>query len=210
METELRYYFSENKYKELLGKFKSDKTLKYKGCFYELTAQYDHPMKEMTFYSKKVDGRFRVRCSKSLENNEAYCKITWKRRLPNTTKGIVNKEEEVEVDFKYNQLNELIFLLENVIHMKKVESYERYRNVFYNNNIEIVVDKYPFGIALEIENKGNEDSAEENIITWTKKLNLSPKDAYRLSWDDKYTSLCNEQNIKIYKDVKFGLPMPKI
>ena len=94
--------------------------------------------------------------------------------------------------------------------MKRVESYERYRNVFSNDNIEIVVDKYPFGIALGIENKGDEKSAENNIIKWVNRLNLDLKNAYRLSWDDKYTSLCREQNIKIYKDVKFGLPMPKV
>lgn len=40
--------------------------------------------------------------------------------------------------------------------MKCVESYERYRNIFTNDDIEIVIDKYPFGIALEIENKSKE------------------------------------------------------
>ena len=210
METEIRYYFSEKYYEKLLEGLKKNKDLKYKGCFYELTAQYDHPMKEMSFYSKKIDGRFRIRCSKQEDGKNANCKISWKGRLQNTAKGLVNKEEEVEVDFNYNQLDNLMFLLEDVIHMHKVESYERYRNVFFNDDIEIVVDKYPFGIALEIENKGNENNAENNIVSWAKKLNLSPKDAYRLSWDDKYTSLCKEQNIKIYNDVKFGLPMPKI
>lgn len=29
-------------------------------------------------------------------------------------------------------------------------------------------------------------------------------------WDDKYTQLCKEQNIEIYKNVKFGLPMPQV
>ena len=160
METEIRYYFNEKHYQKLLEQLKNNKELKYKGCFYELTIQYDHPLKEMSFYNKDIDN--------------------------------------------------LIFLLENVIHMKKVESYERYRNIFANDDIEIVVDKYPFGIALEIENKGNEKNAENNIVSWVKCLNLDLKNAYRLSWDDKYTSLCREQNIQIYKDVKFGLPMPKI
>lgn len=99
----------------------------------------------MSFYNKDIDGRFRVRCSKDVSNDEASCKVSWKKRLKETTKGLVNKEEEIEVDFNYNQLDNLIFLLENVIHMKKVESY-----------------------------------------------------------------LCREQNIQIYKDVKFGLPMPKV
>lgn len=210
METEIRYYFNEKNYQKLLEQLKSYKDLIYKGCFYELTIQYDHPLKEMSFYNKNIDGRFRVRCSKNVSNNDANCKISWKKRIKETTKGQVNKEEEIEVDFNYNQLENLTFLLENIIHMKRIESYERYRNVFSNDNIEIVVDKYPFGIALEIENKGDEKSAENNIIKWVNRLNLDLKNAYRLSWDDKYTSLCREQNIQIYKDVKFGLPMPKI
>ena len=210
METEIRYYFNEKHYQKLLEQLKNNEKLKYKGCFYELTIQYDHPLKEMSFYSKDIDGRFRVRCSKDVSNDEASCKISWKKRLKETTKGLVNKEEEIEVDFNYNQLDNLIFLLENVIHMKKVESYERYRNIFANDNTEIVVDKYPFGIALEIENKGDEKNAENNIVSWAKCLNLDLKNAYRLSWDDKYSSLCREQNIQIYKDVKFGLPMPKV
>ena len=42
------------------------------------------------------------------------------------------------------------------------------------------------------------------------KLKLKSQNAYRLSWDDKYTELCKKQNIEIFKQVKFGLPMPKI
>lgn len=42
---------------------------------------------------------------------------------------MINKEE-VELNFKYDELNNLTYLLENVIEMKKIESYERYRNVF--------------------------------------------------------------------------------
>ena len=114
------------------------------------------------------------------------------------------------MDFKYDELDNLTFLLEKVIKMKKVESYERYRNVFSNRDVEIVVDKYPFGIALEIENKSNEKSPEEAIMFWVNKLGLSVSNSYRLSWDDKYTELCKEQKIEIFKNVTFGLPMPKV
>ena len=94
--------------------------------------------------------------------------------------------------------------------MKNVESYERYRNAFSNEDIEIVVDKYPFGIALEIENKSKGKSAEETVLTWVKKLGLKPEDAYRLSWDDKYKELCKEQNVEQFKHVTFNKPMPKV
>lgn len=94
--------------------------------------------------------------------------------------------------------------------MKKIESYERYRNVFFNKDVEIVVDKYPFGIALEIENKSKDKSPNETILFWINRLGLDINESFRLSWDDKYTQLCKEQNIEIYKNVKFGLPMPQV
>lgn len=116
----------------------------------------------------------------------------------------------IRLIFQFEELDNLVFLLENVIKMKRIESYERYRNVFHNEDIEIVVDKYPFGIALEIENKSEFKTAEETILFWIKRLGLKQEDAFRLSWDDKYTELCKQQNIEIFKNVKFGLPMPKV
>lgn len=210
MESELRYYYGFDQYEKLIEKLKKYDQLKYEGCFFETTIQYDHPMQENSFYSKEIDGRFRVRSSKNINKEESKAKISWKRRSKDTFRGLVNKEEEIELDFKFEQLDSLVFLLEKVIKMKKIESYERYRNVFLNEDIEIVVDKYPFGIALEIENKSKTKNPEEVILFWIKQLGLKPENAYRLSWDDKYTELCKQQNIEILKDVKFGLPMPKV
>lgn len=210
MEEELRYYYGFDKYEKLIKKLKEFNELKYEGCFYEITTQYDHPMQEYSFYNKEIDGRFRVRCSKNMDTQESKSKISWKRRTKDTLSGIVNKEEEVELDFKFEELDNLIFLLENVIKMKNIESYERYRNVFSNEDIEIVVDKYPFGVALEIENKSKTKTLEETVLYWTKKLELRPEDAYRLSWDDKYTELCKQQNVEIFKHVKFGISMPQV
>ena len=210
METELRFYYGYSKYEKLLEKLRQYKELKYEGCFYELTIQYDHPMKEHSFYSKETDGRFRVRCSKEVNTNKTKSKISWKRRKSDSLEGLVNNEEEIELDFKYEELDNLTYLLENVLLMKKIESYERYRNVFFNDDIEIVVDKYPFGIALEIENKSKNKNPEETVLNWIRKLDLKQKDAFRLSWDDKYTELCRAQNVEIYKNVRFDLPMPKI
>ena len=165
---------------------------------------------EKSFYKKEIDGRFRVRISKETNTKQTKAKISWKRRLPQTFQGIINKEEEVELDFKYDELQNLIFLLEKVIQMKKIESYERYRNIFANDDVEIVVDKYPFGVALEIENKSIQKKAEDTILFWVNKLGLDINQVFRLSWDDKYNQLCVEQNIEAYKNVTFGLPMPKV
>ena len=181
MEEELRYYYGFDKYETLIEKLKKYNELKYDGCFYELTTQYDHPCIEDSFYNKKIDGRFRVRCSKNIKTKQSKSKISWKKRTNNTSNGLVNKEEEVEVNFQFEEFDKLVFLLENVIKMKNIESYERYRNVFHNEDIEIVVDKYPFGIALEIENKSKLKTAEETVLFWVKRLGLKQEDAFRLS-----------------------------
>lgn len=210
MENEIRFYYSENRYEDLNNMLKEFEELEYDGCFFESTIQYDHPITEMSFYKKEIDGRFRIRTSKEINTNLSRAKISWKKRKEDTFAGSINKEEEVELDFKYEEINNLMFLLENVIKMKKIESYERYRNIYFNQDIEIVVDKYPFGVALEIENKSIEKYPEDTIMFWINKLDLSIENSFRLSWDDKYTQLCKEQDIEIFKNVTFGLPMPKV
>ena len=164
----------------------------------------------MSFYDKKVDGRFRLRSSINIENNVEKSKISWKRRIDNENKNI-NVEEEIEVELNANQVNNLQTLLEQVLKMKRIESYQRYRNVFVNSDVEIVVDKYPFGIALEIENKSEIKNGEDVINKWVKELNLNIKERFKLSWDDKYASLCKEQGITPVKDVIFdeNIIMPK-
>ena len=136
--------------------------------------------------------------------------ITWKRRLKNTKNNLIHQEEEVEVSIKVYEYESLIYLLTNVLHLSLVESYERYRSVFENEDVEIVVDRFPFGIALEIENKNKIKDAKEVIIYWVNKLKLDINKSYKLSWDDKYSELCKEQNKNIESIVSFNSDMPKI
>ncbi len=208
MEYEVRFYFSKKKLENIISKLKGIKELKMNERSYEKTLQYDHPNSNMSFYSKDIDGRFRIRVTKSSSNSK--CKISWKKRLSNTTKTDVNKEEEVELNINYEEYDNLMFLINNVLKMKFIESYERYRTTFENDEVEISVDEYPFGIALEIENKSKDKDASLIVRKWTDILGLNIDSAYRLSWDDKYSSLCKEQNIKQYKEVSFDLPMPEI
>ncbi len=210
MENEVRFYYSSDRYEELNSTLSKYIELKNEGCYYEKTVQYNHPIEENSFYRKEIDGRFRIRSSKEINTGVCMAKISWKKRNENTTKGVVNSEEEVEVNFRYDDLDNLTYLLENVILMKKVESYERYRSVFSNEDVEIVIDRYPFGIALEIENKSMLRNPEEVIMFWVNKLGLNIDKAFRLSWDDKYTQLCREQNVEIFKNVTFDLLMPKV
>ena len=208
MEIKVRFYYSQESKDKILNYLKTFNELDYKGRFYECTDQYNHPMKDYDFYDKKIDGRFRVR--KTINDNTSKCMITWKKRLKDNDKELVHKEEEVEVSINPDEYDNLCFLLTNVLHLNLVESYERYRSVFSNTDVEIVVDEYPFGLCIEIENKSKEKEATKVIEEWINKLKLNINDAYRLSWDDKYTSLCREQNKNIENIVRFDKDMPKV
>lgn len=208
METEVRFYYSTDSKSEIIEYLRKFKELNYKGRFYEKTDQYNHPMKKYDFYSLEIDGRFRIR--KTVKDDYAKCMITWKRRLKDNKDSLIHKEEEVEVSIKNEEYDNLIFLVENVLHLKIVESYERYRSIFTNEDIEIVVDEYPFGIAIEIENKSKTKNAEKVIKEWISKLNFDLEKAYRLSWDDKYSELCKAQNISVSNIVRFNTNMPKV
>ncbi len=208
MENEIRFYYSIESKDDVIKYFKKIKELNFKGRFYECTDQYNHPMKKYDFYSKQIDGRFRVR--KTTNDKTSKCMITWKRRLKDNVKELIHKEEEIELAINPDEYDNLCLLLNNVLHLDIVESYERFRSIFSNEDIEIVVDEYPFGLCVEIENKSKTKNAEAVIYYWLNKLKLDINNAYRLSWDDKYAELCNEQNKKIENIVRFNKDMPKI
>jgi len=206
METEIRYYYSLESEEKIINFLKKIKELKYEGKYYEETLQYNHPMKKYDFYSLDIDGRFRIR--KTIGDKESRAMITWKRRLKDNKLKNIHQEEEVEVNINIEEYDNLTFLIENILHLKLVESYERYRSVFSDKEVEIVVDRFPFGIALEIESK--DQSKPINVIEkWINKLGLNIKDSYKLSWDDKYQELCKKQNKKINNIVTFSKDMPK-
>ena len=206
METEVRFYYSINSKDNVIKYLNKFKELTYQGRFYECTDQYNHPMKEYDFYSDSIDGRFRVR--KTVGNNISKCMITWKKRLKSNE--LIHNEEEVEVNINSDDYDNLCLLLKNVLHLDLVESYERYRSIYNNEDIEIVVDEYPFGLCIEIENKSKTKDGESVVKEWLSKLDFDSNEAYRLSWDDKYEELCKEQNKNVLKIVRFGDDMPQI
>lgn len=203
MEYEVRFYYNSKELKNLIEKLKMFTELEQKPRTYEKTSQYNHACEKYSFYNKEIDGRFRVRISKN--QNQVISKLSWKRRLKDTTKENVNSEEEKEVYI--DNYDNFIYIVEQVMHFKLIESYERYRNVFENEEIEIALDEYPFGLALEIESKND---SKETVEKWVNKLGLQIEKAYRLSWDDKYRELCQNQNIKQYDIVTFDKEMPVI
>lgn len=206
IETETRVLFSLDKEEEIIKKLNEIDDLIYKGKFYEKTIQYNHPDENIDFYSKEIDARFRVRITEN--KNYQKCMISYKRRGQDFFKDKINSEEEVEVEINYNDFNNLSYILENVLNMKLVESYERYRYVYYNNDVEVDVDIYPFMIAVEIENKSADKDPRMVVLYYLERLGFTLDDIYQLSWDDKYEELCREQNIEIHKIVEFDKEMP--
>lgn len=206
METEVRFYYSSTSKDNIIKYLDTFKELEFQGRFYEITDQYNHPMKEYDFYSKDIDGRFRVR--KTIGDSISKCMITWKKRL--NSNELIHNEEEIEISIEPEEYDNLCLILEKVLHLELIESYERYRSVYKNEDVEIVLDEYPFGLCIEIENKSNTKVAEEVIKDWLDKLNFNITEAYNLSWDDKYEELCKEQNIKVEKIVRFDKEMPKV
>lgn len=208
MEYEVRFYYPKKSLDKILLKLKKFKELNKGLRTYEKTIQFNHCDSRFDFYSKEIDGRFRFRISTNDKISKS--KLSWKRRLPNTIDTSVNKEEEIEVNIPFDDVDNFLLIVSNVMHFEVVESYERYRTVFINDDVEISVDEYPFGIALEIENISKNKEPEKVVTNWVLKLGLDFKDSYRLSWDDKYVELCKEQNVKIYNEVTFDKEMPTI
>lgn len=208
MEYEVRYYYPISKkeeIEEILSKFGE---LKKSLRTYEKTIQFNHCDERYNFYSKEVDGRFRFRISSN--EKESKCKLSWKKRLKDTTMDNVNKEEEKEVNIEKDEVDNFLYIVSNVMKFPVVESYERYRTTYSNEDIEISIDEYPFGLALEIENKSTDKDPMEVVADWTKKMNLDINNSYRLSWDDKYKELCNEQGKEVFSEVAFDKDMPEI
>lgn len=208
MEYEVRFYFENSKLDEILGKLKKDLSLNEQPRTYEKTIQYNHCDGRYNFYNQEIDGRFRIRMSSN--ENDAKCKLSWKRRLKDTTETEVNKEEEREVRINVSDIDNFLFIINNVMHFTVVESYERYRTVFENQDVEISVDEYPFGVCIEIENKSTIKNPCDVVLEWVNRIGLNINDAYRLSWDDKYLELCEEQGIERFNEVTFDKPMPSV
>ena len=103
-----------------------------------------------------------------------------------------------------------LFIISNVMHFTTVESYERYRTIFENDEVEISVDEYPFGVCVEVENKSTTKNPEDVVKNWVNRIGLNINEAYRLSWDDKYLELCEEQGIERFNEVTFDRPMPSV
>ena len=72
MEYEVRFYYESEELKNILKNLNNEINLKEQPRTYEKTIQYNHSDERFDFYSKEIDGRFRLRISSN--DTETKCK----------------------------------------------------------------------------------------------------------------------------------------
>lgn len=210
IEKEIRYYFSNTRLNELAVLLA--KIGRYSHSYHEVTTMYDNPNPDLTFYSKDVDGRLRVRYSRKVSSpafgrqsknvNTSRCLVTWKRRIAHTDNAAIRHEEEVEYSVDASEFGSVKSIFEDVLKCKKVSSYERIRSFLLTDSVQITCDQFPFGLMVEFELKDEGD--EQALIDTVKKANLDLSDSSKLSCDDMYFQLCREQGVAILPDISFA------
>jgi len=218
IEKEIRFFFSNNELPMLIEKLNN--LYEYANSYHEITTMYDNPNQDFTFYSKRIDGRLRLRYSKIIDSpmfgeakkelfEDSKCLVTWKRRAPGGLSDPIRKEEEIEYSTPSNDFKSVKSIFENVLKCKRISSYERIRNIYLTNTLIITCDQFPYGVMLELELKDNLN--EEIIFDNVDKLGLNTKDSSSLSCDDMYFKLCKKINISPLPDILFSdTTMPKI
>lgn len=207
MEDKIRFYYNTSEYDKIIDHLKEVSALHSSLKLYEYAIQYNHYDPQYDFYGSEVEGKFRIKISRNELSSK--CKVTWRERVKDE-KGKVSEEIKKEVKINPDDIDNFIYIVENVMHFRLVESYERNRVIFENNDVEVAVDEYPFGVCIQIESKSHDEKPEDIVKYWVKELGLNLSDGTTTSWDDKYEKLCIEQNIDSYREVTFDKKMPQI
>ncbi|HXH26355.1 MAG TPA: hypothetical protein VNG90_00505 [Candidatus Acidoferrum sp.] len=208
IEKEARFYFPHSELTQLI--FRLKKLVEYSYSNHEVTIMYDNPNPDFSFYTPSIDGRLRLRHTHPIHDprfgqsqpRKVGCMVTWKRRLPNQQAPGIRHEEEIEFSVNSSEAAAVTALLENVLHCKRVSSYERRRHFFHCNHIEATLDEFPYGLMLEFELKDTED--EVILMQTLADFGLDAKGSSSLSCDDKYFELCQKKSITIKPDIVFS------
>ena len=203
MEYDARFYYSKEELDKIIDRLNNISELHSNLRIYEKVIEYDNRNKK---YHLDNNEHLRIRISHNELINK--CKLSWKKEV--TNKSGIKSIEEKKVKINYVDVDNLVYILDKVMHFKVSMCYERYRIIYENNDIEISVDEYPFGICIKVENKSIDRLPLNVINEWVDRLGLNRKDLENLNALDEYYKLCQEQNIKYYKEITFDKPMPII
>lgn len=209
IEKELRLVMTDGEYEVFKNNARALQGVTKGHAVKELTVMYDNPNPELTFYSKEVDGRLRIRTSapgtadifsdSSVEPSVSM--ITWKQRIPQFVGNELNQEREIEVDIAADEMDKMLAILENVLHCPRVSSYERNRETFYIDGVEVASDTFPYGHVVELELKDSEDV--EDLYRVVNKLGIGECRKSSLSCDDMYKLLCRKAGVVPKSDILF-------
>ncbi len=181
IEIELKFEINKNKISSFNKKLQElDFALERR--VHEISVMYDNPSKIMQI----TDGRIRLR--KSGEDTI----LTYKKPL--TREGI---KKEIEYEVKVSDFNTMEKILK-MMEFTKTTSYERYRAYFHKNDVEVMIDEFPYGVFVEIE--GN----EKNIIKISNELGFDMKYNLTDSCDTIYTQRCIKKGIEPSKHILFN------
>ena len=193
IELEIKFLINSNAIFEIRNKISKIPGIIYKNRVYEKTTMFDNSIKCM----QKEDARLRVKEIKEQKNNKekkSQIKFSYKRRIK--ADGGIKQEEEIESDFEtdFDSFSQIL----NKMGYEITTSYERYRETYLLNDIQITLDEFPFGYVLEIE--GN----ELRINKICEILELDKNKSYPLSCDDVYVELCEKEKIKAKNHILFN------
>jgi len=217
IEKEIRFVLTDAEY-EMFKKNAQSHASKFKKgkAVIETTTMYDNPNPEYTFYSKEVDGRLRVRTSRpgnadifASDTETSTAMLTWKQRVPEYNGNLLCQEKEIEAVMTAEDMDAVVSILENVLRCPRVSAYERNRETFYTDGVEIAADTFPYGHVIELEVKNN--GTEEELYEVARVLGLDNCRPSVKSCDDMYRWLCEQTGRTAKNDIMFAdADMPKL
>lgn len=202
IEREIKFFFPLSKLADLKFKLRD---FKYVYTKHEITFNYDNPNPDFTFYDKKIDGRLRLRVMHFLDQehkNKTLGLFSWKQRIPEYASSKIRHEHEIECHISGEDVENLKDILTNVLKCPLVSSYERERSHYHVDRFDITLDRFPFGLMLEIEEK--KPGAESELDNILEKLCLEKEKASHFSCDDMYKYLCGLENKSIKNNILFN------
>lgn len=152
-------------------------------------------IRDIIYGNKEEKKKIRLRISDNFE----FQSINATHKYKVSIQDGVRKEIE-ELIYKGSSYDEAVSIISIQGKFVEENSYEKMRILFTDNNdTEITLDVYPFGVWLEIE--GEKDCIHEVA----QKLGFSKKDYESAGADDLYLSWIKKHNLPEMWDVRFGL-----
>ena len=169
-ETEIK--FKINRVEEIIQNLKKI-GCKFEGKAFEKTIRFDTPSDEL-----EKEGKF-LRLRSGFKNV-----LTYKSKIENKQ---FKEREEIEIEVLHPEKIKLIL---EKLGFTKIKIMEKYRQKWSGGNVEIVIDKLPFGFFLEIEGK------RSDITKTVSKLGLKMKNSSTKTYWDLWKEFSRKEGIK--------------